>query len=124
MEKRALFPLTMFLLAGASFAYGTWQYLHAQAVQASADSRMAYIMTTIESSGVSRQQKLQMYASIMGGLPSAPGVFGFDFSGSFASQQPDDQCTGDGQRAVCRALKAQGTDAKTMEAICGVCNPK
>lgn len=123
MEKRAIFPVLMFVLAGLSFAYGTWQFLHAQAVQASADARLAHVMTSIEESGATRSQKQQMYASIMGDLPSAPGIFGFDFSGSFASQQPDDQCTSDGQRAVCRALEGQGTDQETAGAICGVCNP-
>jgi hypothetical protein len=124
MEKRVIFPVAMFVLAGLSFTYGTWQFFYAQRVQASADARLAHVVTTIEGSNVSRQQKQQMYATIAAGLPSAPGLFGFDFSGSFASQQPDDHCANDGQRAVCRALKGQGTDAITYQAVCSTCNPQ
>lgn len=123
VEKRAIFPVVMFLLAGASFLFGGWQYLQSRSVQAASQSRMAFIVTTIEKSDVSRVKKQELYASIMQGLPPAPGVFGLDFSGSFASVGMGDSCSNDGQRAVCRALKAENTDTAIYSAVCGACNP-
>lgn len=124
MEKRAIFPILMFSLAAASFIFGGWQYFQARTVQASAQKRMAYIITTIEDSPVSRTQKQELYATIMEGLPAAPGVFSLDVSGSFASPADGDLCTSDGQRAVCRALKSERSSAEVYGAVCGVCNPQ
>lgn len=124
VERRIIFPAVMFVMAGLSFVYGTWQFFYAQRVQAASDARIAHIVTTIERSGTSRQQKEQMYATIMGGLPPAPTLLGIDVSGSFASQQPDDRCTSEGQRAVCRALLSEGTDAVTVQSVCGLCHPE
>lgn len=124
MEKRAIFPLVMFLLAGVSFAFGAWQYFQSRSVASASEKRMAYIVTTIEKSSVPRAKKQELYASIMQGLPPVPGVLGLDFSGSFASVDTGDSCTSDGQRAVCRALKAEKTDSDTLAAVCGICNPK
>ncbi len=114
----------MFTLAGASFTFGIWQYVSAHIARSSASERMAYIMTTIEDSGLPRAEKRTLYASIMSGLPPAPTFLGIDISGSFAGQVIDDRCTSDGQRAVCRSLVQQHTDTKTMTAICGICNPQ
>jgi hypothetical protein len=124
MNLRVVFPAIMFATAGGSFAFGIWQYVYARNVQASAAERMAYIMTTIERSDVSRADKKELYATIEGGLPAAPTLFGIDVSGSFASQDTNDHCTSDGQRAVCRALYDTGTDTATTVAICGLCQPK
>jgi hypothetical protein len=124
MEKRAIFPAVMFLLSGASFLFGGWQYVQSRSVQAASQKRMAFIVTTIEKSDVTRAKKQELYASIMQGLPPAPGVFSLDFSGSFASVNTGDSCTSEGQRSVCRALKDENTDASTMTAVCGACNPK
>lgn len=123
IEKRLIFPVLMFALAGASFAYGTWQYIYAHQVQTASAQRMAHMMTTIEKSNVSRAQKQSLYASIMNGLPAGPTFLGLDLSGSFASQEPTDSCTSDGQRAICQALKDVDTDSNTFSAICGTCNP-
>ena len=123
MQLRAVFPVVMFITAGLSFSFGVWQYVYARSVQASATQRMAYMMTTIERSDVTRMKKDELYASIMGNLPAGPTLFGIDVSGSFASQGPQDTCTSDGQRSVCRALKSEQTDQATMTAICGTCNP-
>jgi hypothetical protein len=123
MDKRLIFPVIMFALAGASFAYGTWQYIFAHQTQVASTRRMAYITTTIEKSNTSRAQKESLYASIMHNLPSGPTFLGIDLSGSFASQGPADTCTSDGQRAICQALKDTGTDPKTFSAICGLCHP-
>lgn len=123
IEKRLIFPVVMFALAGASFAYGTWQYIYAQQMQSSAAHRMAYIMTTIEKSSVARTQKQAIYATIMRDLPAGPTFLGLDLSGSFASQGPVDACTSEGQRVICRALEDSGEDQKTFSAICGTCNP-
>lgn len=124
MEKRAIFPILMFSLAAASFVFGGWQYISARALQASAQKRMAYIITTIEQSPVSRNQKQELYASIMNGLPAAPGVFSLDVSGSFASPAGGDSCESEGQRSVCRALKAESSPASVFASVCGVCNPQ
>ena len=105
IERRAIFPAIMFTLAGASFLFGGWQYFQARAVAASAQQRMAFIITTIEKSNVDRTTKQDLYASIMGNLPAAPGTFSLGFSGSFASQTAGDTCTSEGQRSVCRALR-------------------
>ncbi|MCC6405418.1 MAG: hypothetical protein IT405_03465 [Candidatus Yanofskybacteria bacterium] len=123
MEKRILFPAVMFLFAGASFAFGGWQYLQARAARQASQQRTAFMMTTIEESGVSRTQKQQLYASIMSGFPAAPSVLGVDFSGSFASPIGGDACTTEGQRTICRALIAQGASSDVQAAVCGVCRP-
>lgn len=124
MNKRAIFPTIMFTLAAASFIFGGWQYFQAKSVQTASQKRMAYIITTIEESPVSRLQKDQLYATIMGGLPAAPGIFSLDVSGSFASPAGGDSCTSDGQRSVCRALKAERVETATYSAVCGTCNPQ
>ena len=124
MERRAIFPVIMFALAGASFLLAGWQYLQARAIQASAQERMAYIITTIEESSVGYAQKQGLYASIMGGLPPAPGLFGLDVSGSFASPAGGDLCTGEGQRSVCLALKREAVSAAVRSSVCGQCNPQ
>ncbi len=124
MNPRLIFPTLMFVLAGASFAFGGWQYFQARAVAAAAQQRMAFIATTIQRSGLAATAKKELFASIMNGLPAAPGVFSLDFSGSFASQQSGDSCTSVGQRAICQALKSAATDPATMTAICGTCNPQ
>ena len=123
IQRRAIFPTLMFGIALVSFAYGTWQYFYARAVQASAEQRLAFVVTSIEQSGVAAYQKQQLYVSIMNGLPASPRVLGIDFSGSFASQNSTDSCTSEGQRSVCRALGAQSTDPATYSAICGMCKP-
>ncbi|MCC6934108.1 MAG: hypothetical protein IT406_00205 [Candidatus Yanofskybacteria bacterium] len=123
MEKRMLFPLTMFLFAGVSFVFGGWQYFQARATHQASQQRMAFILTSIEESGVSRVQKQQLYARIMDGLPAAPSVFGIDVSGSFASPGSGDACTSEGQRTVCRALVVRGVSRDAQKAICGACYP-
>jgi hypothetical protein len=85
---------------------------------------MAFILTSIEQSSVPRAKKQELYATIAKDLPPAPGLFGIDFSGSFASQNGQDSCTNDGQRAICRALQYADADVATMTAICGRCNPR
>lgn len=124
MEKRLLFPVVMFLFAGASFAFGGWQYLQARATRQASQQRMAFMLTAIENSAVGRMQKQQLYASIMAGLPAAPSVLGIDFSGSFASPTGGDTCINDGQRAVCRALRAEHAGADVLDAVCGSCDPR
>lgn len=124
IEKRAIFPIIMFTMAGISFAFGIGQYVYARSVRTASAERMAYIMTSIERSDVGRANKQELYASIMTGLPKAPSLFGIDVSGSFASQGVDDHCTSDGQRTICKALSDQATDVSTMNAICGVCRPQ
>jgi len=124
MEQRAIFPTVMFILAAASFAVGGWQCYQARQVAAGAQRQMAYIVTTIEKSPVSRVQKQQLYASIMGGLPASPGILSLDFSGSFAAPAGGDACTSEGQRTVCSALKSQNTEAAVYLAVCGSCNPQ
>jgi hypothetical protein len=124
MQKRVIFPTIMFILAGASFLFGTWQYLQARSFRAAAQARMAYIVTTIEESDVSRLQKQRLYATIMGGLPATPGFFSLDVSGSFASPTDGDRCISDGQRSVCRALKNEHARIDVYEAVCGTCNPQ
>lgn len=124
MERRLIFPTLMFVLAGASFAFGIWQYIYASRVQASSAQRMAFIVKTIQSSNIAQANKKSLYASIFEGLPSAPSLFGIDFSGSFASQNVSDSCLNDGQRAICRALVKDDTDARTMTAVCGNCQPQ
>ncbi len=124
MEKRAIFPAIMFILAGASFLFGGWQYLQSRAVQAASQKRMAFMITTIEKSDVTRVKKQELYAAIMQGLPLTPAMFGIDISGSFASVDTGDSCTSDGQRTICRALKTGQADATTMINVCGSCNPQ
>ncbi len=124
VEKRAIFPAVMFFLAGASFLFGGWQYLQSRSVQAASQKRMAFMITTIEKSDVTRVKKQELYAAIMQGLPPAPAVLGLDFSGSFANVSTGDSCTSDGQWAVCRALKESQADAVTMANVCGSCNPQ
>lgn len=113
----------MFVLAGASFAFGGWQYLQARNVQSASQQRMAFMMTAIQKSGIATAQKKELYASIMRGLPPAPGIFSLDLSNSFASTTVGDSCTSDGQRAICASLKLYG-DAATRTAVCGACDPK
>jgi hypothetical protein len=123
MNPRAIFPLIMFVLAGASFVFGGWQYFQARAVATASQQRMAFIVTTIQKNpGIAAAKKKELYASIMQGLPSSPSIFSLDFSGSFASQGGD-VCTSDGQRAICTALKAN-SDVATFAAVCGACNPQ
>lgn len=124
MERRAIFPIIMFTLSAASFLFGGWQYLQARSVAAAAQKRMAFMMTTIEQSPVNRNQKQELYASIMNGLPAAPGIFSLDVSGSFASPVGGDACTSDGQRSVCRALIAEHASTAVSTAVCGACHPQ
>jgi len=124
MERRLIFPVIMFSMAGVSFAFGVWQYVYAQRVASNSAQRTAFIVQTIERSGVSANKKQEMYASIFRGLPKAPTLLGIDVSGSFASQGDQDQCDNEGQRSVCRALIEAGTTAAALTAICGQCNPK
>ena len=123
MDRRIIFPTVMFVTAGISFVFGIWQYAFARQVQAAASQRLAFVVQTIEQSGAPAGQKQAMYAEIFSGLPAAPSMFGIDWSGSFASQNTSDQCSGDGQRAVCRALIVEQTDLATILAVCGVCHP-
>lgn len=124
MDRRLIFPVLMFTLAGLSFVYGTWQYFAARQVAAVSDARTATMIQAIEQSGVARAQKQSLYATIFRDLPPAPALFGIEFSGSFASQDTGDQCTSEGQRVVCRALQDNGADASVLNAVCGLCNPK
>ena len=124
MDRRLIFPTTMFVIAGASFAYGIWQHVVTQRVQASADARLAFVMSAVEGSRVSRQEKQDLYSVVFNGLPSAPSVWGIDLSGSFAAPAGSDRCISDGQRAVCSALRTTAADASTLTRICGVCEPK
>ena len=114
----------MFLLAGVSFAYGTWQWLYSRQVQTAADARVAHIMEQVEQAPIAKANKKDLYAAIFEGYPEAPSLFGIDFSGSFASPQADDACTSDGQRSVCRALKDSSADSATVSDVCGACNPQ
>lgn len=123
MDRRIIFPTVMFLTAGLSFAFGIWQYSFAKQVQASASQRLAFVVQTIEQSDAAMYQKQAMYAAIFNGLPAVPSMFGVDLSGSFASPAGGDNCSGDGQRTVCRALIADGTGTATLSAVCGACNP-
>ena len=124
LQRRIIFPLAMFALAALSFGYGTWQWLTARAVQASADERIAHTLQTVEEQASwSDRQKQAFYLALFEDYPPSPTLFGIDLSGSFASEQPDDRCVNDGQRSVCRALAASVTDAETMSSICGACNP-
>jgi hypothetical protein len=124
INVRLAFPLTMFVLAGVSFGYGAWQHLAARSARAADESRLAFILQTIEQSDLSRTGKQDLYASIASGLPDAPPVLGLDFSGSFAAPTGGDQCVNDGQRTLCRALRERGTDEATNAAVCGDCNPR
>jgi hypothetical protein len=123
MEKRLIFPTVMFVLAGASFLFGGWQYLQAQSAQAASQKRMAFIVTSIEKSSLATARKQELYAVIMKGLPAAPGVLGLDFSGSFASNSAGDSCTSDGQRTICSALMSEHADAAVIINVCGTCHP-
>ena len=124
MDKRQIFPTVMFVLAGASFLFGMLQYFQASAILVASQKRMAFIMTTIEKSSVAQYDKKQLYASIADNLPVSPGLFSIDFSGSFASPVGEDSCRNDGQRAICRALIEQHTDASVMAGVCGLCSPR
>lgn len=123
MERRLIFPTIMFILASASFAFGIWQYVYASRVQVNSAKRMAFIVKTIQDSGITQANKRSIYASIFQQLPPAPSLFGIDFSDSFASQDISDGCTSDGQRAICQALVQDDADERAMTAICGFCRP-
>lgn len=123
MNPRIIFPTLMFILAGASFAFGGWQYVQARMVEAAAQKQVAFIATTIQDSSIAQAKKKELFASIMSGLPPSANVFRLDFSGSFASPGGD-SCASDGQRAVCKALNSVQTDSATMTLICGACNPQ
>lgn len=128
MDRRIIFPTTMFVLAGLSFAFGIWQYVYAQRVQSASDARVAHILSAVDKSlpetlAAKKSIKKQTYAAIFEAYPAAPTMFGIDLSGSFASQQIADQCLNDGQRSICRALKSQHTDATIYANVCGTCNP-
>lgn len=123
MEKRAIFPSVMFMLAAVSFLFGGWQYLQTRSVQAASQKRTAFIIMSIEKSNLSTARKQELYATIMSGLPAAPAVFGIDVAGSFAGVSTGDSCTSVGQRTICGALKAEGADGVTMKAVCGACDP-
>lgn len=122
-EKRAIAPVLLFIVAGASFTYGIWQYLATQRLQAAADQRVAHIVNAVESSGISRGQKDVVYRSVFQNWPAMPNGFGIEVSGLFASQQTDDACTSEGQRSVCRALINGGTSAAVKASVCGACDP-
>ncbi len=124
MNPRIVFPVIMFALAAASFAYGAWEHFAAQRIQTAADQRLAFVVSSIAHAPVAAAQKQALYASIFSGLPPAPSLLGIDLSGSFAAQQAGDQCRNDGQRAVCRALRTTDSDAQTVSAVCGVCDPQ
>lgn len=124
MNPRIIFPTFMFVLAGVSFAYGTWQWLYARQVQTASDARVAHIMEQVDQLAVAKKTKQDLYAAVFSGYPAAPSLFGIDFSGSFASQQAGDSCANDGQRSVCRALKAADAPVATFGQVCGACNPK
>jgi hypothetical protein len=124
MDRRLIFPVTMFVLAAVSFAYGAWQQLASRQVAAVADRRLAFIMTTVEKSRFSRQEKQDLYAAIFNRLPEGPTLFGIDLSGSFAAPTGGDHCTNDGQRTVCRALERTSTTSDVLTAVCGLCKPE
>ncbi|HTP56848.1 MAG TPA: hypothetical protein VMJ72_01040 [Candidatus Paceibacterota bacterium] len=124
MDRRLVFPISMFVLAAVSFGYGIWQYVAAGKVQTAANARLAFVMSTIEHSRSSRAEKQELYAAVFQGLPKSPSMFGVDLSGSFAAPPGGDQCTSDGQRAVCHALHVSAADPGTIGGICGLCNPK
>ena len=123
IQRRLIFPLAMFILAGASFAYGTWQWMTARAVQASADQRIAHVLDSVEgNTSWSDRQKQAFYIALFKDYPAGPTIFGIDLSGSFAAE-PADQCVNDGQRTVSRSLYEAGADSKTLMSVCGACNP-
>ncbi len=124
MNPRIIFPVFMFTLAGASFAYGIWEHFAAQQIQTAADQRLAFIVGSIARAPVAATQKQSLYATIFSGLPEAPSLLGIDLSGSFATQQTSDGCANDGQRAVCRAMRTTGSDQQTITAVCGRCRPQ
>ena len=55
----------------------------------------------------------------MPGLPTAPAVLGLDFPVRLPVRMWD-SCDSDGQRTVCRALKANQADSLTMTNVCAV----
>ena len=114
----------MFVIAAISFSYGIYQNVVARKVQVSSDARLAFVMSSIEDSRSSRQEKQDLYNTIFLGLPKAPSILGINFSGLFAAPAGGDQCSSDGQRSVCSALKKSNTDSATMMRICGLCEPK
>jgi hypothetical protein len=124
MEKRLLFPILMFTLAGLSFAFGGWQYMQSRSAQIASQRRMAFMVSSIEKSDISRASKRELYATITQGLPPAPAVFSFDFSGSFASVGVADACENEGQRTICRALMSESADVAIMNSVCGECKPQ
>jgi hypothetical protein len=124
VNLRVIFPTTMFILAGLSFGYGTWQYFNARSARAVDAQRLAFIMEMIEQSNFSDVRKQDLYASIAAGLPASLPVLGIDFSGSFAAPDTGDQCINDGQRTLCRALMGQKANAATISAVCGQCSPQ
>ena len=121
---RVAFPITMFILAAASFTYGAYQHFAVRAERATGSERLAFILESIEESGASPAQKQQLYASIAEGLPSSTPVLGIDFSGSFAAPETGDQCTNDGQRTLCRALRLENASSRTISSVCGTCHPR
>jgi hypothetical protein len=124
MQARLIFPLLMFALAGVSFAYGTWQFLTARAVQASANERIAHVLQTVQDqTTLSERQKQTIYVSLFEDYPPGPTFLGIDVSGIFAAEDPEDQCSNNGQRAVCRTLYAANADVRTIQAVCGACSP-
>ena len=113
----------MFVLAGLSFAYGTWQWISARAIQASADARVAYVLESVQGNGSwTDRQKQAFYIALFKDYPAGPTILGIDLSGSFAAE-PEDQCVNNGQRMVCRSLVASATNEETLMAVCGSCNP-
>ncbi len=114
----------MFALAAAAFLFAGLQYIQASDIQSAAQKRMAFIMTTIEKSSLARPDKKELYATITNGLPTAPGLFRIDFSGSYASPLGDDACQNPGQRSVCRALLDAHAEASVVSNICGACSPR
>jgi len=122
---RVIFPALMFVLATASFGFGTWQYFVADAVRQADAGRLAFILETIEHSDASRADKQGLYVSIATGLPRVPPTLGIDVSGSFAAPDDrDDRCGNDGQRTLCRALYDHQGSAEAISAVCGICDPR
>jgi hypothetical protein len=120
-DRRVIFPVAMFALAGVCFGYGTWQYVYAQRVQAAADARVAHIMEQVDGLAVAKKSKLDLYTAIFKEYPKGPASVGLDLSGIFAAPSDGDGCASDGQRAVCRALVA--SDESVRVSVCGACKP-
>src|SRR4030042_1527112 len=123
IQRRLIFPLAMFILAGASFAYGTWQWMTARAVQASADQRIAHVLDSVEgNTSWSDRQKQAFYIALFKDYPAGPPLFGMDLSGSFAAE-PADQCVKDGQRTGWRSVAEAGAGSKPLMSVGGAGNP-